>query len=55
MQQLSIVALNSITLQPYDIGVGVTDMTLYLCIANKENPVNESRLLNVRQIWPQIP
>ena len=29
-------------------------MTLYLCITNKENPVNESRLLNVRQIWSQI-
>ena len=53
-QQISIVALNSTTVKAYTIGVGVTDMTLYLCITNKENPVNESRLLNVRQIWSQI-
>ena len=53
-QQLSIVALNDTLVKACAIGVGVTDMTLYLCITNKENPVNESRLLNVRQIWSQI-
>ena len=40
--------------QAYSIGVGVSDMTLYLCITNKENPVNESRLLNMRQLWSQV-
>ena len=53
-QQLSIVALNDTVVKAYTIGVGVTYMTLYLCITNKENPVNELRLLNVRQIRFQI-
>ena len=53
--QLSIVGLNITTMPAYSIGVGVSDMNLYLCITNKENPVNESRLLYVRQTLSQIP
>ena len=34
-QQISIVALNSTTVKAYTIGVGVTDVTLYLSMANK--------------------
>ena len=35
-QQLSIVALNDIAVKAYTIGVGVTDMTLYLYTTNKK-------------------
>jgi hypothetical protein len=38
----------------HTIAVGVADMTLYLCVINKETPVTIPKSLHINQIWSQV-